>query len=394
MDSMEGSLPVTLAKLNMQRDMAEAAYKSLEDHRRDLEIRFQARRPGAQIIQPADLPLKPVRPRKALNLMFATLMGVCLGISMAFLLEFLDDRVNSPEDAERLVNLPALGYIPMISEGQDRLMTEMPTHSLISESYRGLRSSISFAAVDEPLKTLIVSSSNQGEGKSLTSVNLAIAMALDRRRVILVDADLRRPNLHRLLRLPQNPGLSDLLVDRVPLEDALQRTEVEGLQVIASGPRPPDPAELLNSGRMRELIKQLSQMADVVVFDTPPCIPVTDAQVLATKVNGVVLVLEVGEARKAALRHAKSLFDQARARTLGLVFNKIGQDGSHGYYYYYTSGASYYTDELTEEHSNGHRGRRKVRALSPAHSPQADDPSSATDESERRRRRRSAEEEL
>src|SRR5260221_10456018 len=134
-------------------------------------------------------------------------------------------------------------------EGQDRLMTEMPTQSLISESYRGLRSSINFAAVDEPIKSLLVSSSNKGEGKSLTSVNLAIAMALDRRRVILVDADLRRPNIHRLLRVEQSPGLSDLLVDQVPLEDALQETAVEGLQVIASRPRPPHPAELLNSGR-------------------------------------------------------------------------------------------------------------------------------------------------
>jgi polysaccharide biosynthesis transport protein len=342
---------------------------NLEKERQDLEMRYHAHPVNAQIIEPAALPTAPVRPRKSLNLMFASLMGLCLGVSMAFLQEFLDDRVNSPEDAERTVSLPVLGYIPMMSEGQDRLMTEMPAQSLISESYRGLRSSISFAAVDEPIKTLIVSSSNKGEGKSLTSVNLAIAMAMDRRRVILVDADLRRPNVHRLLRVEQSPGLSDLLVDRAPLEDALQGTAVEGLQVIASGPRPPDPAELLNSARMRELIKQLSKMADIVIFDTPPCIPVTDAQVLATKVNGVVLVLEVGEAKKAALRHAKGLFDQAHARTLGLVFNKVGQGGSQGYYYYYTSGASYYTDDLAPEHSNGKRERRRLRALAASRAP-------------------------
>jgi capsular exopolysaccharide synthesis family protein len=262
------------------------------------------------------------------------------------------------------VGLPVLGYIPVMADDQLRLMSEMPAQSLFSESYRGLRSSISFAAVDEPIKTLAVTSSTQGEGKSLTSVNLAIAMALDRRRVILVDADLRRPSLHRLLGLTQTPGLSDLLVDRVPVEDALQRTEIDGLHVIASGPRPPDPAELLNSARMSELIKQLCGMAEVVIFDTPPCLPVTDAQVLATKVNGVLLVLEVGESKKAALRHAKGLLDHARARTLGLVFNKIGQGASQSYYHYYTSGASYYTDDLAEEHSNGHRERRRLRALS------------------------------
>jgi polysaccharide biosynthesis transport protein len=367
MDQWE-TLPLQLGQLERERGMAESTYKSLEAHRQELEIRNNAKRHSAVIIEPASVPRVPVRPRKGLNLMFASLMGLCLGISMAFLQEFLDDRVNSPEDAERTVGLPVLGYIPMMSDGQDRLMTELPAQSLISESYRGLRSSISFAAVDEPIKTLAVSSSNKGEGKSLTSVNLAIAMAMDRRRVILVDADLRRPSLHRLLRVEQSPGLSDLLVDRVPVEDALQRTEVEGLHVIASGPRPPDPAELLNSARMADLIKQLSKMADIVIFDTPPCLPVTDAQVLATKVNGVLLVLEVGESKKAALRHAKGLLDQARARTLGLVFNKIGHGGSQGYYYYYTSGASYYSDDLAEDSgvghgANGRRERRRLRAL-------------------------------
>jgi capsular exopolysaccharide synthesis family protein len=387
-----GPTQTRLAQLKRAQEMAQTAYTNLEKQQEDLALRYHAQRDSAQIIEPAALPTIPIRPRKALNLMFASLMGICLGVSMAFLQEFLDDRVNSPEDAERSVSLPVLGYIPMMSDGQDRLMTEMPAQSLISESYRGLRSAISFAAVDEPIKTLIVSSSNKGEGKSLTSVNLAIAMALDRRHVILVDADLRRPNIHRLLRLEQSPGLSDLLVDRVPLEDALQETAVEGLQVITSGPRPPDPAELLNSARMRDLIKQLSKIADIVIFDTPPCIPVTDAQVLATKVNGVVLVLEVGEARKGALRHAKGLFDQARARTLGLVFNKVGQGGSQGYYYYYTSGASYYSDDLAPEHTNGKQERRRIRALAPARS---GDPASSADRPEEGRGRRSeAEEEL
>src|SRR5438477_7511352 len=125
---------------------------TLEKERQDLELRYNAKPYTAQIIEPAALPTSPVRPRKALNLMFASLMGACLGVSMAFLQEFLDDRVNSPEDADRTVGLPVLGYIPMMSDGQDRLMTEMPAHSQISESYRGLRSSISFAGVDKPIQ--------------------------------------------------------------------------------------------------------------------------------------------------------------------------------------------------------------------------------------------------
>jgi capsular exopolysaccharide synthesis family protein len=345
--------------------MAEAAYKSLEEQRRELEIRYNAQRDSAQIIEPAATPRVPVRPRKALNLMFASLMGICLGVSMAFLQEFLDDRVNSPDDVQRLGDVPVLGYIPMMADSQDRLMTELPALSPIAESYRGLRSSITFAAVDRPLKTMVVSSSNQGEGKSLTSVNLAIAMAMGNRRVILVDADLRRPNVHRLLRMEQSPGLTEVLVGDSSLADVLQESPVEGLRVIASGRRPPNPAELLNSHPMEELIQDLTAMpdVDVVIFDTPPCLPVSDAQVLATKVDGVLLVLEVGETKKAAIRDAQGLFKQARARVIGLVFNKIGQGGSQGYYYYYTSGSSYYTDELAEEHTNGKREGRRPRAL-------------------------------
>src|SRR5207244_1600335 len=161
-------------------------------------------------------------------------------------------------------------------------------------------------------------------------------------------------------------------------------------------PLPPDPAELLNSGRMRELIRQLDQMADVVIFDTPPCLPVTDAQVLATKVDGVILVLEVGEAKKAMLRRSKDLFDQAHARILGLVFNKISRETSEGYDYYFGAGASYYTDELAGEPTNGKSPhiastrRRRVRALAPARSEASD----AEEESERKgRRRRSGEDE-
>jgi capsular exopolysaccharide synthesis family protein len=182
--------------------------------------------------------------------------------------------------------------------------------------------------------------------------------------VILVDADLRRPTLHRLLQVEQAPGLSDLLLSRASLEEALQESAVEGLRVVASGLRPPDPAELLNSARMGELIRQLGSLADIVLFDTPPCIPVTDAQVLATRVDGVVLVLEVGVAKKAALRHAKGLFDQAHARSLGLVFNKVGPGTIHGYDYDYASGAGYYTEDPAPEPPDGSCERRH-RALAP-----------------------------
>jgi capsular exopolysaccharide synthesis family protein len=173
----------------------------------------------------------------------------------------------------------------------------------------------------------------------------------------------------------------------VPLEDALQDTGVDGLQVIASGPRPPAPAELLNSVRMQDLIRQLSQMADLVIFDTPPCLAVTDAQAMATRVDGVILVLDVGEAKKGDLRRAKGLLDQAHARTLGLVFNKVSRETSEEYDHYYNS--SYY-DDLGLEHTNGKREQRRLRALAPARSRETELPD---ERRSRRSHRRTADEE-
>jgi len=382
-----GPTHVELTRFKREQELAQNEYKNLEKEREDLALRYHAWRNTALIIQHASALTTPIRPRKGLNLLFASLMGLCLGVSMAFLQEFLDDRVSSADDAERTVGLPVLGRIPLMPADHEHLMTEMKSQSRVSESYRGLRSSINFAAVDEPIKTLLITSSKEGEGKSLTSVNLAVVMALAQRRVILVDADLRRPNIDRLMRIDQSPGLSDLLIDRVPLEDALQETGVDGLQVIASGPRPPAPAELLNSVRMQELIRQLSQLADLVIFDTPPCLAVTDAQVMSTKVDGVVLVLDVGEARKGDLRRAKGLLDQAHARTLGLVFNKVSRETSEEYDHYYNS--SYY-DDVSIGHTNGKREHRRLRALAPARSRDTDLP----DEGGRRRRRSVDEEEF
>jgi capsular exopolysaccharide synthesis family protein len=325
---------VQLTQMTRMRDMSEKKYLMLTNKLSDLRIRENAKRSMARIIEYALPPTSPVRPRKALNLALSLLLGVFFGFCLAFLQEYLDDRITSPDEADRLLRLPVLGHIPMIGGEQQRLMTALPAHSPIAESYRSLRTSISFASIEAPLRTMIVTSSHKGEGKSTTSVNLAIAMAMEGRRVILADADLRRPSLHRILDVPSAPGLTDVLLGNKTVEESLRQTEVPGLRVLTSGPIPPNPAELLNSGQMTNLIAELRGMADVVLFDTPPCLPVTDAQVLAAKVEGVLLVAEMGEAKKAEVKHARELFDRAHARMVGLVFNKISE-GSGGYYYYY-----------------------------------------------------------
>lgn len=344
-----GPWEIQLAQLTRTRDTAEKQYLMLTSRLNDLRIRENARRSTARIIERATPPIDPVRPRKAVNLAVALLAGIFLGFCLAFLQEYLDDRITSPDEADRLVRLPVLGHIPLMAGDSHRLMSELPTHSPIAESYRALRTSISFASIDAPLRTILVTSAHKGEGKSTTSINLAIAMAMEGRQVILVDADMRRPSLHRALDLPSAPGLTDVLLGNKPVSEALKKTEVEGLRVLTSGPIPPNPAELLNSGPMTSLIAELKEMADIVIFDTPPCLPVTDAQVLAAKVEGVLLVAEIGEAKKAEVKHAKELFDRAHARTVGMIFNKISEaSGSYYYYYYYRRQGYGYEPEEAE----------------------------------------------
>jgi capsular exopolysaccharide synthesis family protein len=244
--------------------------------------------------------------------------------------------------------------------GELRLISALPSHSHASESYRGLRSSIGFSAIDAPLTTLGISSARAHEGKSTTAINLALAMAMDGREVILVDTDLRRPTLHQMLGLHSSPGLSDVLTGHCLLEDALQAVPEHHLLVLTSGPVPPNPAEMLNTGAMESVIQQLRGMADVVIFDTPPCLPVTDAQILGAKLDGMLLVAQLGEARKAEVRRARELLDHAHIRVLGIVLNRIGSQTS-GYHHY-----GYYRSEYS---SNGHHNGNGKGDLGPLRVP-------------------------
>jgi capsular exopolysaccharide synthesis family protein len=231
----------------------------------------------------------------------------------------------------------------------------------VAESYRALRSSIGFAGIDTPIRRLQVTSASKGEGKTVTSVNLATAMAIDGKRVILVDSDLRRPSVHRLLNLPNSPGLSEVLVGMKTVGEAIQETEVENLSVVCAGPVPPNPAELLGSRAFDRVIEELEQRADVVIFDSPPCLPVTDPLIIAGRMDGVVLVLHTGHTKKAAIKHVEQLLGRARARIIGVVFNRVQQNRSGYYYqhYYYYYGDGYYAD--TARRGDRHRRNGKAR---------------------------------
>ncbi|MGD8399083.1 MAG: CpsD/CapB family tyrosine-protein kinase [Anaerolineae bacterium] len=221
-----------------------------------------------------------------------------------------------------------------MTERETDLITLSQPRSAISEAYRTLRTNLDFASLDEALRTIAVTSADVGEGKSTTLANLAVVSAQAGRKVILVDADLRRPTLHQLFDLPNEAGLTTMVMDDTALtEPPLQETGIKGLSLLSSGPLPPNPAELIASRRMTEVIVALAEWADQVFFDTPPVVAVTDAAVLATKVDGVLLVVGAGKTRRDYARTAVERLEQISARLLGAVLTNVeGSAGFSGYY--------------------------------------------------------------
>jgi non-specific protein-tyrosine kinase len=221
-----------------------------------------------------------------------------------------------------------------MNENPNELITVSDPRSPISEAYRALRTNLDFASLDQALKTLVVTSAGVGEGKSTTLANLAVVSAQAGRTVLLVDADLRRPTLHQLFGLENERGLTTVMMDDAALASPpIQATEIEGLSVLTSGPLPPNPADLMGSNRMEQVIAALSNRADQVFFDTPPVVAVTDAAVLATKVDGVLLVVSAGKTRREQARAAVQRLEQINARVVGTVLANVEMGGGfQGYY--------------------------------------------------------------
>jgi len=359
-----------LGRLQRARDGAARSAQTFDSQLSDLALREKARHASAHVIQPAAAPVNPVRPKKALNILFACLIGLFVGICLALLQEFLDDRINTLEDADRLLGLPSLGRVPALTGDGARLLPQMTGANPGSESYRILRTNIHFASIDTPLKTLLVASSSPGEGKTTTAVNLAFAMAMDGKKVILMDSDLRRPTIHKMLGLPAMPGLTDVLAGTAKLDDVLmQHSDMPNLMALSCGTLPPNPSELLGSRAFRNLIETLTTKSDMVVLDSPPVLAAADAQILASQVDGVVMVVETGETRKAAARQTLALLRHARANVLGVAYNKLVARPGDAYYYNY--GAPALTNGSGK--GNGRKGRTlPAPAAADTHSPGQD----------------------
>ena len=323
------------------------------------------------IIEDAIPPPSPSTPRLRRNVLLAAIVGLLMAGLIVILREYLDDRVRSPEELRDLTGIRNLAGMPTMgsvvrfrshSDARPLIIKDQPAQSL-TEAYRFLQTNLEFAAVGTSgLKSLLVTSSSPEEGKTTTAVNLAISMARDGKRVLLVDTDLRRPAMHRLFDLQEQKGLTHLLLGNGTIEEVSGRTEIAGLRVIPAGPPPPDPPQVLRSSRMRELVAEIKENAEFVIFDSPPLLAVTDPMLMVPLVDGVLLVVDAERTRRGPVRRSVEMLQLANPQVVGAVLNKVSaRAGGYGSYYYYHD--NHYAEADSAE-SDGSRRRFISRSLS------------------------------
>lgn len=281
----------------------------------------------ARVIDAATLPRVPVQPKPLQNLALGIMLGLALGVGVALLLEAVDRTIKTPEQASAATGRPMLALVPKRRQS-DELVTVEATGDVGGESYRALRTALRFLATDQPVRTIMVTSPSLGEGKTTTAANLAVAFAQSGARVVVVDADLRRARLASILGLSGDVGVTSVLSGEVLLRDALQ-TWGPNLSVLAAGPLPPNPAELVGSQAMARLLTDLDDpaRADILIVDAPPILPVTDAVALSTQVHAVVMVVRVGKTRRDGAQEAMRRLDVVSAPMVGYVLNAVPRSG-------------------------------------------------------------------
>jgi capsular exopolysaccharide synthesis family protein len=281
------------------------------------------------------------------NLIIAMLLGLIGGVALAFFLEHLDDTIRTPEDMEQLTQLPVLGVVPKLqnpkaSAGRSLgLMAHDDVRSSFSEAYRSVRTALQFSTRDGAPRVFMVTSTSQGDGKTTTALALAINSAQTGRPVLLIDADMRHPAVHKALVIDNSRGLSNFLSSDVPALAVVRTTQIPNLFVIPAGPMPPNPVELLSGSKMRSLLGQLGDRFTQIIVDSPPVLGLADSIVLGDQVGAVLFVVSSGTTRKAHARAALKRLRQASVLPLGAIMTKLDlRDGMYGYesaYYYYRS---------------------------------------------------------
>lgn len=364
----ESAIEYSLLKRDVETNRT--LYEGLLEKLKEAGVTASLRSNNFRIVDTARVPVAPSEPNLPRNLAFALALGLTTGVGLAFLLEGMDNTVRTPEQAQMLSALPSLGMIPLgsrtttelgarqrlalaTSKEAVELVTQARPKSQMAESYRALRTSLLLTSAGGPPRVILVTSALPQEGKTTTSINLAIVLAQKGTRVLLMDADLRRPSIHKTLGMGPRSGLSNLLTGSSnPAEVIIRSTILPNLFLLPAGTPPPNPAELLASSNMKELLARLREDYDHVVIDTPPTLSVTDAVVMSTSADRVVLVIRSGQTTKQALRRARDLLMQVNAKVCGVLMNAVDLN-SPDYYYYYEYQGKYGHGYYEEDHDAG-----------------------------------------
>lgn len=377
-------------KWAVQYDFMQDAYDSLKNtyeaitkRIEEIEISLAAGSKGDNIfvISRPEVPTDPAKPRKKFILVLAAVGGLLFGTGMCFFVDYLDTTIKSKDDVQEVVDAPVLGYVPAVSKGSGGKSSngeDLPVelHGLadsrgpLAESFRSIRTALAFSDDEEGLQRTVVTSSLPREGKTMVSVNIALSLARTSKRVLLVDADMRKPRLNKVLRLPSKPGLSNILSgDRdISLAEACRDFDrVSGLSFLGSGPIPPNPSELLSADRVNALLEEVEEEFDAVVFDTPPAVNVTDSAVLSQHTGGALLVMRSFSTQQEFAEQAVEAFEKAGSTIQGVILNTVdvprgGYYGYDPYYKYYHSSYYYYYGE--DESGERVQKRRARRATS------------------------------
>ena len=342
--------------LKRQAESSRNMYELLVKRFKETSLTEEMKTGNIRIIDKAEVPRYPIKPKKKMNLLLAMVVGLTLGIGFAFFLEYLDNTIKLSEEVKSQLRIPYLGLVPAYTTNGDfdgiapDLVTVHSPKSTASESFRGIRTSILFTSADHSPQVVLISSAGPEEGKTACVSNLAVAMAQSGSRVVLLDCDMRRPRVHQIFEIPRDSGISSFLVGTDELKEVVRRTPIKDLDVIASGPIPPNPSEILGSKKMKALIEALRKDYDRILIDTPPITAVTDTSVLAPLSDGVILIVRAGVTPKPLIQTGLGQLQSVNARLLGAVLNGVqtGRDSYYYYQYYY-----YYYGE------DGHRKRKQ-----------------------------------
>lgn len=342
---------IPLSFLKQEVDRLQTSLTDIEQQREGALVEKSAVSNNVRIMDRAQLPGGPFKPDPARNMLMALLGGFVVALALAFGLDYLDDTVKTPEDITRKLHVPFLGLVPSVRGDKQPVLSGPVPHDF-GESYRALRTSLVFTSGGESTRVITVTSAQPLEGKTTTACNLAMVLAFGGSRVLLVDADMRRPGVHKALKISNTVGLSHLLVGQARVREAIQRTSDPNFCVMTAGRTPPNPSELLSSERMRQLVGNLKQGPfDWVVIDTPPVLAVTDAIILTPLVDGVTFVVGAEMTRRRLAERAVQMIMASRPKVVGAVLNRVNFDRNKYYYsrYYGYQYKSYYGTSTSAE---------------------------------------------